>query len=164
MSEINYPRRYEGLRWRICFGRYDGVEKFAVNELQRERGPQSRCIGFGSPVQSRLPYVIEVIPESASARPHDGHEILIGTAANHPRTARLAEQGWVKAPRAARFYREILECKPAAMTATALIEDGMIEARIQPSVAVYAQTIWNPRHSDDELRRQAGSPYYRKQA
>ena len=36
-----YKLRHQGARWRIVYGSYDGVEHFAVNELQRD-GPASR--------------------------------------------------------------------------------------------------------------------------
>jgi len=63
-------------------------------------------------------------------------------------------------PAAARFYREILACRPARLTALALVEDGMFEERIQPSVALFAQTLWNPHRPDGEILDLALSPYY----
>lgn len=62
---------------------------------------------------------------------------------------------------AARFYREILACKPARMLAAGLVEDGMFEHAIPPSVALFGQTIWNPNRPDAEILEQAMSPYYR---
>lgn len=68
---------------------------------------------------------------------------------------------WLKNyPLAARFYREMLDCSPATMTVTGLVEDGMFEETIQLSVAIFAQTIWNPRTSDQEILQLALSPYY----
>ncbi len=64
-------------------------------------------------------------------------------------------------PLAARFYREILDCSPAGMTVTGLVEDGMFEEAIQPSVALFAETLWNPRRAEGEILKLAGSPYYR---
>lgn len=63
-------------------------------------------------------------------------------------------------PMAVRFYREVLDCNPPSFTATALIEDGMFEARIQPSVAILAETLWNPRRDEKEILRLALSPHY----
>lgn len=63
-------------------------------------------------------------------------------------------------PYGARFYREILDCAPSRMTAVALVEDAMFEARIQPSVSLFAETLWNPRRSDTEILHAALSPYY----
>lgn len=63
-------------------------------------------------------------------------------------------------PMAMRFYREILDCNPPSFTATALIEDGMFEERIQPSVAILAETLWNPRRDEKDILRLALSPHY----
>lgn len=63
--------------------------------------------------------------------------------------------------KASRFYREILDCAPAGMTVTGLIEDGMFEEQIQFSVALFAETIWNPRRADEDIVQLAASPYYR---
>ena len=62
-------------------------------------------------------------------------------------------------PVAARFYREILDCGPPRTTVTALVEDGLFEARIQPSVALFAETVWNPSRDERELLRRALFPY-----
>lgn len=80
------PKRYEGLRWRIHPGRYDGVEKFALHELQRE-------------VQAWLPYVVEI-----GATGTDGHDILLGTPASNPRIADLVAKQWIKIPASAEGY------------------------------------------------------------
>ncbi len=64
-------------------------------------------------------------------------------------------------PLAARFYRDILDCSPAKMTVTGLIEDGMFGEAIQPSAAIFAETLWNPRRADEEILELATSPYYR---
>ncbi|MCL6629643.1 MAG: hypothetical protein K6U00_08605 [Armatimonadetes bacterium] len=64
-------------------------------------------------------------------------------------------------PYAARFYREILNCKPTSMTVTGLIEDGLLEEAIQISVAIFGETIWNPYRDDSEILELAFSPYYR---
>ncbi|NLB54166.1 MAG: hypothetical protein GX811_00075 [Lentisphaerae bacterium] len=61
-------RRYEGIRWRILYGNYEGVQRTAVNELQRF-------------VQSYLPYVPEILPAGAGSA--ETHEILVGTVKNH---------------------------------------------------------------------------------
>jgi hypothetical protein len=61
-------------------------------------------------------------------------------------------------PLAVNFYREILACKPARTTVTGLIEDGMLEEAIQPSVALFAQTIWNPHAEPEQILHKAESP------
>jgi len=58
-------------------------------------------------------------------------------------------------PAAASFYRRILDCNPSRMTVSALIEDGMFEESIQSSVALFANTLWNPRVDDIELQARA---------
>ena len=61
-------------------------------------------------------------------------------------------------PLAARFYRELLKVNPC-MTVTGLVDDALFEEKIQPSVALFAQTLWNPHQSDAELLGQAMRPY-----
>lgn len=56
---------------------------------------------------------------------------------------------WLKNyPMAARFYREFLNQK---LSVSGLIEDGMLEERIQPSVALFAETLWNPSRAPEEI-------------
>lgn len=62
-------------------------------------------------------------------------------------------------PAAARFYREMLDVNPA-MTVAGLVEDGLFEEAISPSVALFAETLWNPRRTDAELLQRAMRPYY----
>jgi hypothetical protein len=69
---------------------------------------------------------------------------------------------WIENARhALRFYREILACHPARMTVTGLVEDGLFEEKIQPSVALFAEMLWNPQRSETDLVRRAASPYLR---
>ncbi|MDD5704678.1 MAG: hypothetical protein PHR35_02050 [Kiritimatiellae bacterium] len=56
---------------------------------------------------------------------------------------------------AARYYRELLASHQGPMTVTALIEDGLIEMEIQPSVALFAETVWNPNRADGDILRNA---------
>ncbi|MHB9134239.1 MAG: beta-N-acetylhexosaminidase family protein [Armatimonadota bacterium] len=65
-------------------------------------------------------------------------------------------------PLAARFYREIIACRPAKTIVTGLVEDGLFEETIQPSVALLAEMLWNPHQSDTELLARAMRPFYRK--
>ncbi|HTQ09615.1 MAG TPA: hypothetical protein VMI31_06045 [Fimbriimonadaceae bacterium] len=70
---------------------------------------------------------------------------------------------WLKNfPLAAQFYRSMLGQHPAVCSVTGLIEDGEFEERIQPSVALFAQTLWDPNLPDAEISRRASSPYYRR--
>lgn len=61
-------------------------------------------------------------------------------------------------PLAARFYREVAAVNPHVI-ATGLVEDGLLDARIQPSVALFGETIWNPHRSDADLLAAAMRPY-----
>ncbi|HTL53878.1 MAG TPA: hypothetical protein VL860_14990, partial [Planctomycetota bacterium] len=61
---------------------------------------------------------------------------------------------------AARFYAEILEVNPHLIV-NGLVEDGMIETGIPTSVALFAETLWNPRRDPGELLRRSQNPYYR---
>jgi len=71
-------------------------------------------------------------------------------------------QQWYRLfPYAARFYREMLEEKPKSTLVTGLVEDGLFEANIQPSVSLFAETLWNPHQSDHEILARAMRPYYR---
>ena len=63
---------------------------------------------------------------------------------------------------AVKFYREILNCKPSAMHVSGLIEDGILEEAIQPSVALFAETLWNPQRDTKEILQRAMNPYYGK--
>ncbi len=65
-------------------------------------------------------------------------------------------------PLAARFYREILDCSPPKVAVSALVEDGVFEKAIQPSVALFAETLWNPQRDDREILQLSMSPYYKK--
>ena len=61
-------------------------------------------------------------------------------------------------PLAARFYREVLAINPQALV-TGLIEDGLFDARVQPSVALFAEMLWNPHREDADLLSRALRPY-----
>lgn len=62
-------------------------------------------------------------------------------------------------PLAARFYREMLAVNPV-LTVTGLVEDGLFEEEIQPAVALFAETLWNPFPGDAEILRRALRPWY----
>jgi len=58
------------------------------------------------------------------------------------------------------FYREIGSHCTGPITSVGLVEDGMFEARIQPSVAVFAETLWNPDRPTADLVELGHSHYY----
>jgi hypothetical protein len=78
--------------------------------------------------------------------------------------ARQGEWDWMNQfwyrhyPLAARFYREILACNPSDMLVTGLVEDGLVEEQVQPSVALFAETLWNPHRPDTDLLARAMRP------
>ena len=83
MSE--YVTRFKDIRWRIVYGSYMGVEKFALEELQKR-------------VQDFFPYVIEIHPADAYEWNSQSHHFLLGTATNNPKIKELADKGLVKLP------------------------------------------------------------------
>jgi hypothetical protein len=87
----SYTPRYEGTRWKIYFGDYTGVQKFAVNELQKA-------------VQKHMPYVVEV-HEAAAERPDaDVNAVLVGSPSDNQQIAHLVELGLLPAPTAPEGY------------------------------------------------------------
>lgn len=60
---------------------------------------------------------------------------------------------------ACEFYREMSRAVDS-MTVLALVEDGLFEEAVQPSVTLFAQTLWNPERNSADLLAMAGSPYY----
>ncbi len=67
--------------------------------------------------------------------------------------------GWFRHyPLAARFYREVCAVNPNVW-ATGLVEDGLFDGRVQPSVSLFAETLWNPHQSDADLLARAMRPY-----
>jgi len=67
-----------------------------------------------------------------------------------PRWDRMNRLWMRRFPLAQTFYRELLKVQPNLLV-TALVEDGLFESVIQPSVALFAQTVWNPQRSSDEI-------------
>ena len=89
MSEA-YKKRYEGVRWQIVYGSFDGLERTAVIELQRA-------------VQSYFPYVVEVV-SAADAIKLDGHLLLVGKTDTHPMLAELVRKEALAAPQGAQSF------------------------------------------------------------
>lgn len=83
------------------------------------------------------------------------------------RVERQVRWDWIDTARtdlflhASHFYAEVLEANPR-MIVTGLVEDGMIETGIPLSLALFAETLWNPRRSPDEILQAALSPRYRE--
>ena len=58
------------------------------------------------------------------------------------------------------FYQSMLNISPGNMVVEGLIEDGLFEEQIQPAVALYAETLWNPSRVPEDILAQALSAYY----
>jgi hypothetical protein len=58
------------------------------------------------------------------------------------------------------FYREMLAVNPKGMIATGLVEDGLFEERIQPSVALLGEMLWDPTREPERILASAGSAFY----
>ena len=65
---------------------------------------------------------------------------------------------------AARYFQAILDAGVQRVLATALVEDGLFEAAIEPAVALFANMLWNPYADGADLVRQANSVYYKEMA
>ncbi len=81
-----YIQRFPGTRWTIVYGSNEGVEAFALEELNRM-------------VQAYLPYVVEVRQaDSIEPEARSGHVILVGTPENHPWIADLLDKKQIRLP------------------------------------------------------------------
>lgn len=74
-----YEDRYKGIRWSVVYGCYEGVERFALQELYKA-------------IQNFQPYVIEVLPASNKIPRQEDHLILIGTPDNNPLIGELVQK------------------------------------------------------------------------
>jgi len=77
--------RYPGVRWRLVYGSYEGVERFAVDEWQRI-------------LQTYEPYVIPVSPPDVDLQNHEDNILLCGTVENNRHIRRLVELGLLTIP------------------------------------------------------------------
>lgn len=68
-----------------------------------------------------------------------------------PRWDKVNAMWYRKVGVGAKFYREILKLKLQTVTVAGLIEDGLFEEKIQPSVHIFGETLWNPFRSDIEI-------------
>lgn len=64
------------------------------------------------------------------------------------------------APQAQAFYRALLEASRGRMSVLGLVEDGLFEERIQPSVARLAEMLWDLRATAGQVEQRANSPFY----
>lgn len=95
---------------------------------------------------------------------------LIGTSSRASIRHRLAlrQPRWDKVnrlwlelyPQAQAFYRTVVQSTSGKISVLGLIEDGLFEETIQPSVALLGETLWNPFIDSSELLTRALSSYY----
>jgi len=58
------------------------------------------------------------------------------------------------------FYREMLAVNPTGMIAAGLVEDGLFEEKIQPSVALLGEMLWDPTREPEQILAAAQSRFY----
>ena len=63
-------------------------------------------------------------------------------------------------PLAQQFYKEVRQVSHQPMTVLSLVEDGVFEQKIETSVALEAELLWNPDRTADQILNGALSPYY----
>lgn len=87
-----YEPRYEGSRWILGYGSYEGTEQLAINELQRM-------------VQRYVPYVLTVLPAAqAAVQNAKTNLLLVGTAADNAALAELGRLQLIELPSLARSH------------------------------------------------------------
>lgn len=64
-------------------------------------------------------------------------------------------------PQAQQFFQSIQQACQGRMSVLGLVEDGLFEEKIQPSVALFAETLWNPFTDAGDLLSRADSAYYK---
>ncbi|MEK7407952.1 MAG: hypothetical protein AAB225_23020, partial [Acidobacteriota bacterium] len=121
-----YKLRYGGLRWSVSFGSYEGVERFALDELQRV-------------VQRFVPYVVE-IRHAAEPLDREKNLILVGTRQNNPLIAGLVDKGLVSVPSAPQGYT--VACFPSPWSAANKVA---VIAGADPSGVLYGVQEFNKR-------------------
>jgi hypothetical protein len=131
--------RYGGPRWSLLYGSYEGVEQFAVNELQRM-------------VQRNFPYVLEVLP--ASQTPDAAHNlILVGTPAANARIAELGRRGLIKLPTHAQGYTIACLGSPWRAETRVVVVAGADSPGVLYGVMEFNKRMATlPSHHDDKPR------------
>ncbi len=57
------------------------------------------------------------------------------------------------------FYQSLLQASSGRLSVLGLVEDGLFEEAIQPSVALFAETLWDPFAAPEQLLQRAYSRY-----
>ena len=117
---------YSGTRWQIFYGSFEGIERFALCELQR-------CL------QSFLPYLLPVLPADSTVTA--GHLALLGTAENNRQIASLIDGGMLAAPTGREGYSIAVLPSPWQADCRLLVIAGA-----DPSGVLYGVEEFNARH------------------
>ena len=136
-----YKPRYPGTRWHLIYGSYNGVEQFALDELQRM-------------AQRYLPYVVE-IRHAAEALDSDANHILIGTLANNPRLAELQQRSAFKAPTQPQGYSAACFKSPWNAARKVVAIGGTDAAGVLYGVIDFNRRLANVTPDDPKDMRQA---------
>ncbi len=162
-----------------------GVIPYAYDVTNSKTSPEGTTGGLLADLESTMDYSRKIaalrpgcpfalVPKGfaklrwASEFEHHGSFIMGERSRNFIRTRLDREQAsWDRKnilwhqhyTEAARFFREVLAVNPHNMLATALIEDGLFEERIQPCVSLFAQVLWNPCAKAEDFLTWAHSAY-----
>ncbi|WP_432799334.1 hypothetical protein [Poriferisphaera sp. WC338] len=86
-----YDLRYSGKRWTVVYGAYEGVEKFAIEEIY-------------DAVQKCMPYTVRCVDaQTCEVSDHD-HLIVVGTPSNNSLVHDLIARGFLDVPDQSQGY------------------------------------------------------------
>jgi hypothetical protein len=134
-----YTPRYPGTRWRIVYGSYSGVEKFAVDELQKMS-------------QKYFPYVIEVHPATGYEWNSQCHHILVGSAANNPHIRDLADKGLITLPDRPQGYTLAALDSPSGRAARIILIAGFDPEGVLYGVEDFSTRVLKTLNDDEPNR------------
>jgi hypothetical protein len=110
----------------------------------------------------QLRWMTETEPHAAFILGERTHEFIANRLKERqPRWDYVNAKWAANFPVAQQFYREMRAASKAPMTVVGLVEDGMFEEQIQPSVLLLAEALWNPNRDPREVFEAAQNPYYR---
>lgn len=134
-------KNYEGTRWAIVMGKYEGIEKYAVNELYKV-------------IQQYVPYVLTVNNDNIeSQKLKDYNVIFIGTSTTNSYIAQFVNKGIIK-PNMKKEEYTIKTCQSTFNTEREMI----ILAGADENGVLYAVRDFEHYYSDSS--RYLGEHYY----
>ncbi len=126
-----YTTRFPGIRWKIIYGRYDDIQRFAVAELQRT-------------IQSYVPYVVEIIAARDYQPREKDHCLVLGTAEDNPLVKRCIDQGWINPPVKAEGFAYRCDDSPFPPAKRAAVIAGADAKGVLNGVADFGAAIVSP--------------------